>query len=108
MSRHTPGPWAYTTAPEGWCFNVHQADDADTNHPHSCDVAFMTVSCDPKAVQEANARLIAAAPELLDALKHCESMLMSYSIDRVDHEQIEDKALTKIRAAIAKATGEQQ
>jgi len=56
---------------------------------------------------EANARLIAAAPELLGVAKHCEDMLMSYSIDRADGDAIADEALVMIRAAIAKATGAQ-
>lgn len=49
---------------------------------------------------EANARLIAAAPELLEAL---EGFVSVYGVDDVPRwMQVRDKA----RAAIAKATGE--
>ena len=36
------------------------------------------------------------------ALQHCQQMLLSYSINRVNHEEIEDAALMLIRAALAK------
>lgn len=54
----------------------------------------------------ANARLIAASPELYAALEHCENLLMRYEINRVDGGAIADEALTKIRVALAKARGE--
>ena len=41
--------------------------------------------------------------ELLDALKHCQNVFMSYGIDRIDGDEISDKALEIINAAIAKA-----
>ena len=69
-TKHTPGPWAYATAQDGWRFNIHQADGAPYTPGYS-DVAWSmnTVSGEAKDVQEANARLIAAAPELLEALE---------------------------------------
>lgn len=48
----------------------------------------------------ANARLIAAAPELLEALKDAESELAC-------QPRINSYVIDKVRAAIAKATGEQ-
>lgn len=70
MSKHTPGPWIQVGA---W---VEVEDD---NIPDIC-------SCNPESISqghlqwdwktiEANARLIAAAPDMLDALKICESVL---------------------------------
>lgn len=53
----------------------------------------------------ANARLAAAAPDLLEVARHCEEMLRRYEINRINGEEIADEALGKIRAAIAKATG---
>ena len=41
--------------------------------------------------------------ELLKALKHCQNVFMSYGIDRIDGDEISDKALEIINAAIAKA-----
>lgn len=62
-------------------------------------------ACRPNAAgreqQEANARLIAAAPELLEALQ---GILSCVSV-RIDDPRIEK--FDAARAAIAKATGEQ-
>jgi len=52
---------------------------------------------DPEA--EANARLIAAAPELLDACKAAHGWLMAFA---VDHPDIYDK-MDQLGAAIARA-----
>jgi hypothetical protein len=52
----------------------------------------------------ANARLIAAAPDLLEALKLCESNISSLLASA--HPKVYGEWLTVVRAAIAKATGE--
>ena len=82
MSKHTPGPWGIVGGqyglPEVWKSDRSEA---------VCERVF-----------NGNARLIAAAPELLDALE---------AVVRADiymHERAD--ALAKARAAIAKATGE--
>lgn len=57
MSQHTPGPWyATASAPEGSVFS----------HDHELIVPWSPLQSDRKM---ANARLIAAAPEMLDALR---------------------------------------
>mgnify|MGYP006357519355 CR=1 FL=1 len=63
MSKHTPGPWAIspTSRPETE-FSV-----ADTSGMIIC--RFDRWICDAEPEQDANARLIAAAPELLAALQ---------------------------------------
>lgn len=91
--KHTPGPWKHDgeiiysgnyTLNNGW-----------TNHATIAKV-------EDRANWEANARLIAAAPDLLDALKKI-SKELSTSNDRMKMiETIE--ALTN--SAIAKAGGE--
>jgi hypothetical protein len=53
-----------------------------------------------RAVRDANARLIAAAPEMLEALRQCEEAL---SNDRTFNG---GPLHAQARAAIAKATGE--
>lgn len=53
---------------------------------------------------EANARLIAAAPELLAAL---EQMLDAFVDDPLTHQYTSGRASDAARAAIAKAKGEQ-
>jgi hypothetical protein len=69
MGKHTPGPWKYWSD-NGYGdtrFYIAQEDGAPYTSGYS-DVATLiaeTVSGEKKAVQEANARLIAAAPDLL-------------------------------------------
>lgn len=48
----------------------------------------------------------AVVVQLIDAAKHCEDILMCYSIDRVDGEEIADTALKVLRSALARANGE--
>jgi|688.fasta_scaffold591235_3 hypothetical protein len=60
MAEHTPGPWFVGTKPGVWAGPVVKADGGNKG------VAFVV---GPPAVDEANARLIASAPELLAALK---------------------------------------
>ncbi len=87
--KHTPGPWVYSfesVDPE-WAVvtTVGGAVIANVNADHR---------------QEANARLIAAAPDLLAALKLLESAarILPPNIDP-------DSPLAQARAAIAKAEG---
>ena len=54
MSAHTPGPWF-------WADNV---PDAPPHYRMIVDADGATV-CDPSPIREADARLMAAAPELL-------------------------------------------
>lgn len=103
MSKHTPGPWAFSRWDE-WGdtrFYIAQADGAPYT-PNYSDVATLVAeTCigEKVATQEANARLIAAAPELLEALE-----LLTAGIE----SSVSDTyiPLVKARAAIAKATGE--
>jgi hypothetical protein len=56
---------------------------------------------------EANACLIAAAPELLEALEDLIETIDAYDLsDEIDSGQEDDGATLKARAAIAKALGE--
>ncbi len=95
MSKHTPGPWfakregfstVYVEARigGGWVQEVAACGPTEAGQEQ----------------QEANARLIAAAPELLEALQ---SVLNSC----LDSQGLAD-AYKQARAAIAKATGEKQ
>ena len=96
-TKHTPGPWA--------------TDEADHDEPYQdikikagkhrtvCTVWIDDAPVrDFNAEQDANARLIAAAPELLEALKE-----LMVAADRVSAEPV--TWLGKARAAIAKAEG---
>ena len=101
-TKHTPAPWSVDT-------NTNDLREAETIrggdgvriaatykiHEHRDDKT--------KAYYEAraNSRLIAAAPELLEALRE----LVAYHGSDVDNGL--DELLTAARAAIAKATGQE-
>lgn len=96
MSKHTPGPWKWSG-----------------EYTHPCGKPAWTLlgrhglygilTCDQGSApqdlnDEANARLIAAAPELLENLIGCMEALSSHVPDCIE--------VQCARAAIAKATGE--
>lgn len=95
MSAHTPGPWVVTDDSEhGCCFEF--AVEADSDGKHICDA------------NGADARLIAAAPELLAALKEClesEERRRRDLKDGSPASSYSDARLARVRAAIAKAEG---
>jgi hypothetical protein len=95
--QHTPGPWNILS-PKGTLAGWRIASNDD------CTVAFVVERLNNDAA-DSNARLIAAAPELLEALKECITPLGS------DSEQQLRERLCNIngiaRAAIAKAEGKQ-
>ena len=95
-TQHTPGPWI---AVGTW---VEHPDD---NTPDICNCNPFHMMPTSRSHEEAcaNARLIAAAPELLAALQACDkamSYMSEYDIPLTLPEQV--------KAAIAKATGEPQ
>ena len=104
-TKHTPGPWyaeknglIWRRPPSDLYENGGSvAGDQPVAKAHA---GWYGEGLEPYPVQ-ANARLIAAAPELLEALEGC--------IDLMDNGgtwSLEDQAAA--RAAIAKAKGEQQ
>lgn len=96
MSGHTPGPWVVLQNPMS-----HDCITSD-----DCRICDMPRWDDEYAEEEtANARLIAAAPELLGELENCLDLLVTcFSDSPVD--SCMGVAITKARAAIARATGE--
>jgi hypothetical protein len=88
MNKHTPGPWQY--AFEGGTAAFIMEGDGTT-------VAKISTTENSTAHRNlpANARLIAAAPDLLEALKFAQSI--------IGHP--DDAGSQMIAAAIAKATG---
>ncbi len=90
---HTPGPWTVSGCKLGNSAMVTHGNDG-TFSP-----VIATVHDDgTRLPAEANARLIAAAPELLAALREAD-----LELERADIYPADTKA--RIRAAIAKATG---
>jgi hypothetical protein len=63
--------------------------------------AFEVVGEATKAPAEANARLIAAAPDMLEALKDIESKIVDYEAGRINWRP--DGFLYRVRQALAKA-----
>jgi hypothetical protein len=112
MSRHTPGRWH--TLPDsptvvrsdalgpGYFSALLIASDREPNPVHGGGI--------PTAQAVANARLIAAAPDMLAALIDVKAMLEVYTDPRGRFvESTRGQALSAIRdaiAAIAKAKGE--
>jgi len=92
-TKHTPGPWTV---------DHNHPDDPETATIHDPSGDWVAQTCD------ANARLIAAAPDMLAALE------MSLSVFDKQRELLRDgckdipcprdEALDILRAAIAKAT----
>ena len=82
MSKHTPGPW--------------DVSHVGHSQPLPCDFRVHTESGATRDEWEANAALIAAAPDLLAALKAAIACI-PINQDKTVHEQA--------RAAIAKAEG---
>lgn len=103
QAKHTPGPWSAVSYVNG---KIALEDDQGLGTIALVDTVH-TIK-DPRE-QEANARLIASAPELLEALELAAQALQScYEVDSypANGGTEQDKALATARAAIAKAKGE--
>lgn len=97
-TQHTPGPWTWTY-PEGWescSYNRTLPSIEGVMDFGNCCYYAPQEGTPPN---EANARLIAAAPELLNAL---ESLLIRLEDNMDWYPEDEEEA----RAAINAATGE--
>lgn len=90
--KHTPGPWyVYPT----------EYDNDTESFDVMADGAAITIACPPS---EADARLIAAAPDLLAA---CEQVLsrLDYLTELWGQEGVTRGVQDALRAALAKAKG---
>jgi hypothetical protein len=95
MSEHTPGPWVTDDIQEGDKYRYVLASENE-------EVIARIMLLSPWGLiitAEANARLIAAAPDLLEALKAFANEIVPNNPN--------DPLWVNARAAIAKATGEQ-
>ncbi len=95
MTKHTPGPWNFVTK---WCDQVISDDGC------VCILTDYNANGVSRTIKERreNARLIAAAPDLLDALMR----LIATGLDQRTHHEFMSDPTHYARAAIAKATGE--
>ena len=103
-ARHTPGPWEQNIQSCGfWSICTVYGTDQGWVEIHAPNGSYTE---DHRAESTANARLIAAAPELLEALKEI-------AADYADRFDLDDPStnpgikstIKQARAAIAKATG---
>lgn len=91
-AKHTPGPWDITASAAN---DGRLIVEDDIGHP-ICALSLRGVQGDTRKMS-ANAKLIAAAPDLLDALRAAYS-----DIQRLPGHTID--MLGRIEAAIARAT----
>lgn len=105
MSTHTPGPWDFrgSLGPTG---NPHLKGPHVVEAANGSQIAILNGW--RSDVSEANARLIAAAPELYDAAENALDTLLSCCVagDGVDDRDAILEAQQMLRAAIRKAMGE--
>lgn len=95
MKKHTPGPWKWVELE--FCGKYHALQDQ--SGVVICDDGSASGEYSPEIdVNGANARLIAAAPELLEALEY-----MLETCPGIDNAG--DEARKQARSAIAKARG---
>lgn len=92
MSKHTPGPWKTNGDPYVSTHNGRQS------------IAFTDVRGISGVESRANARLIAAAPDLLDALNVMLGSIHPYREDGTP--TIPEATIDIVNAAIEKATGD--
>lgn len=97
ITQHTPGPWHLSAAKDCIWHQDHGRICAPPNHAQVWN-------------WEPNARLIAAAPELLRELEACTSWMeeLRESGDAGFWDWSKDCPYTTARAAIAKAKGDQE
>ena len=106
---HTPGPWGIAVWAEhhklaGQASSVHSEDENDDDLETICDMDKWT---EPRE-KMANARLIAAAPDLLEALEESLSLNINWSEtaeqEHLRHLSEYKRVIEQARAAIEKAT----
>ncbi len=116
-SKHTQGPWEITVGSRNQQF-IKGPYESDRKyiariHPMGSGVAYHDGDADeaPSAEAKANARLIAAAPELLEIAERFKRTI-EFMI-RVDEKNGDDEGanlkrvtLTEVNATLAKARGE--
>jgi len=86
-TKHTPGPWRHEMYPDTNYARIFMFPDSNDSLAGYCG--------------EANARLVATAPELLEA---CKAVVKFW--DSITEEDCVNNIHVQARIAIAKATGE--
>lgn len=97
-TQHTPGPWYLID--ERFLHDKYLVSIGEPNAGGTTVCNILSEPGDDFGKCKANARLIAAAPDLLAAVR---GMIEAYDNDSIAHLE---QASREARAAIAKATGE--
>lgn len=103
-AKHTPGPWQAVRNSVYWEIRIAHEGKFDRQLGDLC-----ATGCEPghdSGEEEANARLCAAAPDLLDALEELRSAVVDLDQDEESSVTHCENLLRKARLAIAKARGE--
>lgn len=93
MSQHTPGPWAIRK-------NIYGSLDLfGDGGSRIVGSQFLLMN------QEANARLIAAAPDMLETLRECDAMLASGESDPASMAELLAGIARKVSAILDRIEG---
>lgn len=101
---HTPGPWTVQPRKNNYIDICHNQRDM----PGAITLALCRVQSRDSWIDEsfANASLIAAAPELLDAVERLLVMLEEPHANEHAQKTEMKRSMSQAKAAIAKATGQ--
>ena len=104
MSAHTPGPWRIDYATRGWEICTIHGTPPDENGQTWCYIQPSTYYYGDADEDAANARLIAAAPDLISVTKDFRRKLETYASIYPGDKEL-SRLLGDCDAAIAKAEG---
>ena len=107
MNNHTPGPWGIETVKTscGHCHKVGPFPWRDDEANHACIYVDDSHAWVNGKELEANARLIAASPDLLDALEAL-IPLVEWALKEQSPPYFDGPLVVQSCVAIAKAKGE--
>lgn len=106
MTRHTKGPWSLSAGYHK-CMDGSPADWT-IEAPNGGPIAFLgDDNAGPRYERDANARLIAASPDLLAAAISARDMMQRWADQYGEGlDDLEQRAFDQIDTAIRKATGQ--
>jgi hypothetical protein len=97
MSKHTQGPWTVGTTEYRFNANMIYAGEEIVCSVYGIPSHRAVNECQPSTGME-NARLIAAAPDLLEALKDCAALLSLLGFELSDEYRRTITAIAKAEA----------
>ena len=109
MSKHTPGRWHWWTS---CSWKRLRSEDGMKTHDVVVPYVARSDGHPDLMISEADMRLIAAAPEMLEALEGCFALLATQKFEPdagappMIKDGVWDRLVGKARAALAKARGE--